>query len=631
MTIMRIVVFLVICLLPFPSFASSDDYSEKLALIEAGTISQNQILQWEDHLLFPHLYEAWMSTNIESISTATANRFIDDNRSRAAAWFFRSKWHSELVRRKNWDEVIRTLADTTDPAMKCHYFEALQAKGKAIPASEIEQLWLSGSSRPDHCDPFFADWISHHANPDPLIWDRQLQAFYSRNGKLVRYLNRFYQTPESQRVGALLSKVYSDPKQLISQSYNPSLDRMHQVALAAVNRMAFQDPRSASNLWQAIVKATPSITVNEIRQASRYLGIAMAKQALPQASYWLTLADHDRNDEEVQHWRLQIALSDKDYGLVKTLYQELDATLQASDQWRYWVGVARLNTEGSLADDNPLIDLSKRRLYYGYLASGVLGTQPTLGTKNQYTPVDYSALANVPELQRAKALYEAGQTERAQVEWNLYIHVQDNPTQHAAAELALSWNWYAKASQSAGWSRRYDLLDLRYPLAFVEDVSHFTQSLNLPMHWVYGVMRQESRFEHTAVSPAGALGLMQVMPATARQTARKYDISYQGTSDLHDPRTNIAIGTHYMSELINRFDHPVLATAAYNAGPSRVITWRNRFPNDMTIWIESIPFNETRNYVKSVLAFSQIYALRNNEQWHLASWTNPATALAQNP
>jgi soluble lytic murein transglycosylase len=290
--------------------------------------------------------------------------------------------------------------------------------------------------------------------------------------------------------------------------------------------------------------------------------------------------------------------------------------------------VSQLKAEGFISNDNPLYALSTKRLYYGYLAAGVLGKKPSLNNNHDYPQVDTQTLAQIPALKRAKALYEAGEITRAQVEWNLYVRGQSNQVQHAAAELAMSWQWYAKASQSAGWSGRYKLIDLRYPNAFETLVEQHANELELPAYWIYGVMRQESRYEQTAISPAGAIGLMQVMPATARQTASKHKLPYNSKDDLKTPEINIAIGSHYLRDLVNRFDHPVYATAAYNAGPSRVVTWRDRFPNDMTIWIESIPFNETRNYVKSVLAYSQIYAILHESDWHLASWTNPVDAFA---
>jgi soluble lytic murein transglycosylase len=603
-------------------------YVTKTTLINEGLVTKSELNRWKEDLLFPHLHEQWLAKNIETITQDEVDRFVDLPSNKAAAWFFKPKWRSELIRRQDWQQINKTFVTFSDPNLVCYYLESQKVLNKPIDTKKIKKLWLSGQSRPDHCDPFFKDWINNLEDSDAVVWDRQLMAFYARNGTLLRYLNRFYQAPEAKRLGDFLSSVYSDPKKIISKSYDPASTQMHEIALASVNRMAFQDPRSASNLWLQIVKATPNITHAEIRKASRYLGIAMAKQALPEASYWLTIADPKKEDETVQHWRLQIALMQKDYSYVLELYDSLANSLKQSNQWLYWKGVAHLKVNGYLSNDNPLYSLSQRRLYYGYLAAGVLGTKPSLNARPNYKGINSSSLAKREELKRAKLLYELGETTRAQVEWNLYVRNQENDVQHAAALLAQQWGWYAKASQSAGWSGRYDLIDLRYPNAYNASVSEFASSLELPSYWLYGVMRQESRYEHTAVSPAGALGLMQVMPATAKSTASKHKIEYKTSRDLHTPETNIAIGSHYLSDLLARFEHPVFATAAYNAGPSRVTVWRERFPNEITIWIESIPFDETRNYVKSVLAYSQIYAIKSDTDWHLSSWTNPQNAFA---
>lgn len=624
---MRIVIFLIAIALPLTSTAITM-YQSKVRLIEQSLVSPAEIKQWRSDILFPHLYEQWLSQNITTLSPADVDIFLKDPENNAAAWFFTPKWHAELIRREDWQSINQAFADESDPDLICYYLQSQQELNLPIDESKVASLWDSGLSRPDHCDPFLIDWISKQPDAESLVWKRQLRAFYSRNGKLLRYLNRFYETADSKSHGQFLAEVYGNPRHIVSQHYNPDSSKMHELALAAVNRMAYQDPRSASNLWLQIVKATPAITQQQIREASRYLGIAMAKQALPEASYWLSIADPKGEDEDVQHWRLQIALTKKDYNTVISYYQQLSDGLKRKDQWRYWYGYARLKTDGSLSDDNPLKALSKQRLYYGYLAAGTLGITPSLNAEPDYPPVAMQQLTNRNEIKRAQKLFESGDIIRAQVEWNLLVRNLDNELQHTAAELALTWGWYAKASQSAGWSGRYDLIHLRYPNAFDQIVNSQAEKLDLPNYWIYGVMRQESRYENTAVSPAGAYGLMQILPSTAKQTAKRFGIPFSGTEALFDPQTNIEIGSQYLHELLGRFDHPVFATAAYNAGPSRVNAWRELFPNDIKIWIESIPFDETRNYVKSVLVYSQIYALTNESDWHLASWTHPNDALA---
>jgi len=624
--------FTLSCLLLFGASlaGAATDFSAKLARIDAQNLTETQLFTWQQELLFPHYHEHWLTKNIATLDADQVELFSRNPANRAANWFFQPKWRDELIRRQDWIRINNEFANQSDPSLICYYFISRQALNQPLDSAAIEQLWLSGRSRPNHCDPFFKLWLDGLADPAPLIWQRQLQAFYARNGSLLRYLNRFYLDEASRQQGQFLIRVYDDPTDIISQSYDPSSERMRGLALAAVNRLAYQDPRSASNLWLQIVKASSAMDLADIRTASRYLGIAMAKQALPEAAYWLAIADPGKDDELVQHWRLQIALSQDDYPGVVDYYQDLSPQLQKSDQWLYWYGLARYKTEGQLAADNSLIRLSGQRLYYGYLAAGVLGTEPSLNADPQYPPRQPKELAEQPELRRAKALFLAGETARAQVEWNLWVRQQENGVQHSAAELALSWGWYAKASQSAGWSGRYDLIHLRYPDAFGAFIEDQAERLDLPAFWLYGVMRQESRFQHAVISPAGAHGLMQLMPRTAQQVATQHRLPYRQTSDLYRPSTNIALGSHYLSDLIKRFDHPVYATAAYNAGPSRVIQWRERFPSEMTIWIESIPFDETRGYVKSVLAYSQIYALTTRSGWRMSAWTTPGSSFVEN-
>jgi len=620
------------CILLFGSSlaVASTDFDAKLERIDQAKLTEAQLFEWQEELLFPHYHEHWLTQNITTLDAGQVKRFRQNPANRAANWFFQPKWRDELVRRQDWVTINRVFANQSDPERICYYFESRQALDQPLDTDAIEKLWLSGRSRPDNCDPFFKGWLDGLSDPTPVVWQRQLAAFYARNGTLLRYLNRFYRDQESQQLGQFLVRVYDDPTAIISQRYDPSSEQMRGLALAAVNRLAYRDPRSASNLWSQIVKASPAIDPADVRTASRYLGIAMAKLPLPEAAYWLAIADPDKDDELVQHWRLQIALSQEDYPAIVAYYQDLSPSLQRSDQWLYWYGLARYKTEGQLADDNSLIALSGQRLYYGFLAAGVLGTEPSLNANPQYPPRDSSKLAQQPELRRAKALFLAGQTARAQVEWNLWVREQANGVQHSAAELALNWGWYAKASQSAGWSGRYDLIHLRYPDAYGAFIEDQADRLNLPAFWLYGVMRQESRYQHAAVSPAGAHGLMQLMPRTARQVATQHKVPYATTADLQQPGTNIALGSNYLSDLIKRFENPVYATAAYNAGPSRVIQWRERFPTEMTIWIESIPFDETRGYVKSVLAYSQIYALTTKTGWRMSAWTAPGISFVSN-
>lgn len=630
---MRALVFSVILFSLFNSTTAfarvPSDFTAIAEQINSQDFTYNELKQnWQQHVLFPHIEEVWLTKNIERLSPKYVEYFLRQPENKAAAWFFQPKWQKELVRREEWPLIANSGAVIDDSVFACYYLKSLDELNREVPSIVVSELWQTGKSQPNHCGPYFKQWLNSQKNRSDLIWQRQLLAFYERNGSLLKHLGTLYFKDEYKALSEFLLEVYEDPKRIISKKYDPNSPEKRALALAAVNRMAYRDPRSASNLWLRILKVSPGIPSDEIQEASRYLGIAMAKQGLPESYYWLTIADPEKSDSIVQHWRLQTALAKGDYGQVLELHQELSEELKSTAQWKYWSGLALYKTNGFLDRQNPLYELSTKRLYYGYLAAIALGRAPSLDSSPDYPPIALRQVASIPALQRAKALFSSDEITRAQVEWNLWVKAQDNQVQHTAGELALSWGWYAKSTQAADWSGRYDLIHLRYPNAFGELVSENAKDLRLPEYWIHGVMRQESRFDPMALSHAGAYGLMQIMPATATSTAKKHRIQYSGTDDLYNPETNISIGSHYLRDLVEEFTNPIFATAAYNAGPSRVDAWKERFPYEMTIWIESIPFDETRNYVKSVLAYSQIYAITNETPWVLSAWTEPEERVA---
>ncbi|MFQ3230778.1 MAG: soluble lytic murein transglycosylase [Reinekea sp.] len=627
MSPIRTLFFSLVCLMSINNACAG--FLEIKDQIETNSINFSTLKTYKKDPLYPHLLGLWYEQHIEKTSVKDIEQFRSHDENKAAYWLLKNTWQREVIRRENWSLIAKEFANEKSPELQCHLFVALEKLDRPIPENLVAALWQSGHSRPDHCDPFLLAWLDQQPNQGQLIWQRQLLAFYSRNGNLLRYLNRFYVNEPDKKKGEFLAAVYQNPKEVINQGYDPSNSDMRELALASVNKMAYIDPRSASNLWLKLVKVTPDFEPKEIRTASRYLGLAMAKQGLPEANYWLTIADSSRSDSEVQHWRLQIALSKDQIDEVIYLYSELSDSLKKTEQWQYWYGYALLKQTSAQDELNPLYSLSKKRSYYGYMAAGLLGLPTQLSNNTPYPIGDPDKVRNNTSANRAKLLFQLDEIDRAQVEWNLWLRNLDAQTQHDAAELALEWGWYSKASQAAGWSRRYDLIHLRYPKAYASIIDYHAELLAIPDFWIYGVIRQESRYMQQAKSPVGARGLMQLMPKTAAATAQKYNVDYATTNDLNDPVTNIALGSHYLSELLIRFEHPVYATAAYNAGPSRVVAWQKRYPTNIPVWIESIPFDETRNYVKAVLVYSQVYALTADNGWQLNQWTQQNTGVAQ--
>ncbi len=600
-------------------------YRQALDRIKNGQFPFEELAQWEDHLLYPHLVTHWVEHHPDAVDPTWLQPLLSRDDFTAAAWYTRQRWLNELARRNAWEDYLAFAEANELAPSACLQFVAQESLGDAIDIKALRSLWLTGYSLPKECDPYLAR-LKDQPDFDDLVWQRQLLAFKNRSGGLMSYLGGLYKTAEYRLRGERLSAVYADPGALLKASYQPSEAWQRELAIATIDRMAYLTPERASNLWVQLIQATPDFSSEHIRSVSAHLGVAMAKLALPPADYWLSIADPKRENEELQHWRLQIALANSDWSKVLELNKALSAKLKDNGQWRYWSAMA-LSQSGQVdAADAILAPLAGERSYYGFLAAEALN-RPIALAPDEFDIIDpsQSKLLENPGFQRAKALFEAGDIVRAQLEWNLTGRDLSREEWLEAAQVALSWNWYHKASQAASWSGRYGALDLRYPTPWLEQVTVLEQSHQVPRHWIYGVIRQESHFMTDAESPAGAFGLMQLMPYTARQIAKDHQLAYNGDWDLTNPDLNLELGTRYLALMRERFGHPVYATAAYNAGPSRVDRWLERYPGDLRIWIESIPFDETRNYVKSVLAYTQVYAARDEaSDWRMAQWLEPA-------
>jgi soluble lytic murein transglycosylase len=250
--------------------------------------------------------------------------------------------------------------------------------------------------------------------------------------------------------------------------------------------------------------------------------------------------------------------------------------------------------------------------FYGQLAAEELGQVAGNPVANIHVSGDeIQKMALDPSINRALALYALGLRADATDEWKWAIRNSSDRQLLAAAELARQQRWFDRAISTAEKTREQHNFDLRFLTPFREQASAFAREYQVDEAWVYGVIRQESRFIVDARSGAGAMGLMQLMPSTARWIAGKLGLSRFKTSDAHDPETNIKFGAYYLRTLLDSLDNqPVLATAGYNAGPRRAQRWRDDQPMEAAIYIESIPFTETRGYVKKVMSNAMFYASR---------------------
>ncbi|SEI84173.1 Soluble lytic murein transglycosylase [Allopseudospirillum japonicum] len=344
-----------------------------------------------------------------------------------------------------------------------------------------------------------------------------------------------------------------------------------------------------------------------------------ASRFLPQTPQLMAKLDPKYQDLELTEWRIRFALSQQDWPQVLEHLAHLPKQEAHTDRWHYWSAVAQQKSTGAI-QTKKLQALAKKRSYYGFLAAQQLGQGFHL---NQHLVTwsedSFAHLYKKPSVQRIVELIQQEEFYYARLEWNRIFPTLSKNEQHALAHLAKKYQWYTQAIIAAARLQEWDDLNLRFPIEHQDLYSKFTDLHQIPMNWALSITRQESAFNAKARSHANAKGLMQLLPKTAEQTARQFNLPFNTSVDLYQPEINIALGSAYLAKMRADFNgNRIYATAAYNAGPHRVRAWlqeRGHLPLD--IWIEVIPFRETRHYVQNVLEYGVVYDLLTQQKAHL--------------
>jgi soluble lytic murein transglycosylase len=338
-------------------------------------------------------------------------------------------------------------------------------------------------------------------------------------------------------------------------------------------------------------------------------------------------------DAQVQEWRVRAALWTGDYPRALKWIEQMPPTLATQPRWRYWHARAIAATRGDAAAALLFGEIAALRDYYGYLAADHIGQSYNLNVRP--SPFDTAAqttLSKMAGMIRAHELFDCDMTDEAASEWNAALEGADNALKVQASLLASRWGWFAQSITTLAQTGEFDDVTLRYPRPFLDAVSQAGKLAQLPQDWILAVMRQESLFRKDAVSRADARGVMQMVPATASAIARRWHLSAPGRDGLFDPSIAVPLGAAYLRELLDRYGEQLtLSLAAYNAGPAAVARWLPRTSMDADVWIENIPYNETRGYVQHIaehiVAFASVRGAQAPRLQILLSNVEPVAPL----
>ncbi|MBP8867735.1 MAG: lytic transglycosylase domain-containing protein, partial [Propionivibrio sp.] len=416
--------------------------------------------------------------------------------------------------------------------------------------------------------------------------------------------------PQSQTPTEKEAKAVSDaPLSWLAKSSASVLNtrKGRELAALAIGRMARSDPRMAAEQLQ---KISAQLQAAEKGWAWSQIGWQAAFRHMDEALVWFRLAGDTPLSDEVVQWKVRAALRAQDWNAVRTTISQMSPTLAEHPAWIYWLGRACRATGRHDEARALYAKIAGQPNFYGNLADEELG-QPITVPAQAAPPSSEEMLQAMgnPSLQRALTLLRLNQRIEGVREWSWGLRGMNDRELLAAAQMARRADVYDRAIAAADRTREEHDYSLRYLAPFSEQVRPAARSQALDDAWVYGLMRQESRFVTSAKSSAGASGLMQLMPATARWVAKKIGLKNYQHGQVNDVDTNLLLGTSYLRLVLESLDnHPVLASAAYNAGPGRARKWRADGAMEGAIYAETIPFSETRDYVKKVISNAVYYA-----------------------
>jgi soluble lytic murein transglycosylase len=565
--------------------------------------------QLKDYPLYPYLIHKDLHKNLHRQTDKSIQSFLETYEDTPLARRLRSTWLKQLGKTHRWKRFLTFYQEGMNETINCYYLNALlntQQQTKAWPL--ITKTWLHEESRPPECDPVFKQWKKAGYQTNDLVWERIALAIENDEISLARYLSRYLDKQNRIFFDQWLN-ARKKPEALTVSSISSQHPYLQLAYVHGIEKLARKDLSATIELWDQLrrdVIQNPQL----IARVETRLSLKFLNDATSDEYDYLVFAEPCHDDTKLQEIRIRAALLNRQWPDVLSWIKRLPEGHRNNDRWSYWRARA-LQMTGQHEQANALFEkVAQERSYYGFMAADARGIDYSLN----HAPIetDEKVLAevkNTPGIKRARELLALERYLDARREWYFITRIFDQDELIAAAKLAHEWQWHDRAIASLARAKAWNDLGIRFPVKHRQQVVKAAKDKPIDAPWIYAMMRQESAFMRDAQSSAGALGLMQLMPRTADSVARKLKLHLPSKQDLFKPEKNIHLGTTYLEEVYQQLDkNPVLAIAAYNAGPHRVKRWlpENTMPAD--IWIELVPFRETRNYVKSVLAYTVIYA-----------------------
>ncbi len=580
---------------------------------ERGQLSpkSNTIKQFESYVLYPDLLAAAYKARLSKERHDDIAEFLDRYDHLRVTQRLRRTWLRRLAAGGHWQTYLEVQGEQSSTKYRCFELTARLRMGlNQDVIKEALPLWMIGKSQTKECDPVFEYLELAGELTDDRRRARMLLALEARELNLAKYLAKSL-TPEDRAVVSAWEKMRSQPGQELVARDIPNSPQGRALLRYGVERLARKDPFYAQQVWDDYKPRYDFIDTDR-HTTSRYIATRAALKNHPSALTLFANLEADAQDEKVGQWRVRLSLKRRDWASVLAAIEDMPVPEQNRETYRYWKARAANELGDGATAELLYSSLASERSYYGFLAADRIGRPYTLN--HQPAEAKENVIAQLQSntlVLRARELFALEFFSLGRSAWNEAVASLDEVEKEQAAVLAHRWGWHSRAIAQASANGLIDDLSIRYPLAYRDLIVKKSNHKKIEATWAFGIARSESLFMADVVSSAGAMGLMQVMPATGKSVAKKHNIPYRNWRSLLNPSTNVSLGTTYLSEMSNRFGgNTVLASAAYNAGPHRVQRWLPAETTEADIWVDTIPFKETRHYVQRVMAAQIIFHWR---------------------
>ncbi|WP_075879100.1 transglycosylase SLT domain-containing protein [Vreelandella massiliensis] len=608
---LRLTAIVLLCA-PLSSWALSDsEMRQALADAREQRFERIDFDAVNDHLLNGYIHYHRLRDELPRVSPERVNAYIDTHRDSPLSEWLRGQAITQYGEAKQWAD-LRAVAsgEPSGGERRCHYYTALLQTDPERAFTGGLALWQVGHSQPSACDTLFERLRANGVIDATAIWERKMLAWQADETRLMAYLS------------GLLDDNWQSAKETVSELDNAAALRQAPACLgprcaatpsfyrAAMYRLTRDDTAAALNVWRAIIPALtlPTATRHAIEEELAFYALV---RETPDTIDWVdrTLAQID--SERVLELRVRRALGQRQWQEALRWIGEMSSERQASSRWQYWLARANEQLGNAEMAQTHFQNAASERNFYGFAAAERIG-QPFRLELAQYRFDDTSReqLAALPALQRTEALMRIGEKGLAYSEWLHTVRHAPREQALAMADYADHQQWHALLVQTTIAGELWDALEWRFPQAYADQFLHWGRLSGVDPYLLMAIARRESAYNPEALSPAGARGLMQLMPGTAAQVSQEIGLSDPGPYGVLDPEVNIRLGSTYLRDKLTRYGgNRLAATAAYNAGPGRVDSWlEEQGVEAFDLFVERIPYRETREYVQAVLSYRVIYA-----------------------